>query len=378
MQEGSPEVEPEPVSMDSKIEALTESLASVHVKLNRMLAILDSRENKRQKDRKRIKQKRDEENASEARQAGKIVVDRLEGTLYTDPRLPYKLWAYILLEFKDAREFLRWMMHEYLESYYCIRDSRRRMIVRKGNHWKMYKKGCGTEKLVTPADMFGGHTMRWDKMLDLLCFRWCHVHVRPVIEHVCNIDRLEHVHGKELQWNCPTVNADCGDPLPLEARWWKKHERFREIMHSTLGVYGGAYIRTAKGPMLLDYEESTLKRREVVAVIKNITEALQAGVNNRATHAAWMKTCNLQKFVDKGIAAHNASMKEEAHVRFMEQLHKHRDRCQVNVPAVRMGMELAAAAREEHDIQKAIEASLGSRPNSTELLPGQAEEKSDS
>ena len=58
----------------------------------------------------------------------------------------------------------------------------------------------------------------------------------------------------------------------------------------------------------------------------------------------------------------------------MEQLHKHRDRCQVNVPAVRMGMELAAAAREEHDIQKA----MGSRPNSTELLPGQAEEKSDS
>ena len=45
-----------------------------------------------------------------------------------------------------------------------------------------------------------------------------------------------------------------------------------------------------------------------------------------------------------------------------------------------MGMELAAAAREEHDIQKAIEASLGSPlPGpSTELLPGQAEEKSDS
>ena len=42
-EEGSPE----PVSMDSKIDALTESLESVHAKLNRMLAILDSRENKR-------------------------------------------------------------------------------------------------------------------------------------------------------------------------------------------------------------------------------------------------------------------------------------------------------------------------------------------
>ena len=242
----------------------------------------------------------------------------------------------------------------------------------------MYKKGCGTEKLVTPADMFGGHTMRWDKMLDLICFRWCHVHVRPVMEHVCNIDRLEHVHGNDgnpKQWNCPAINEECGDPLPLEARWWSKNERFREVMHSSLGVYGGAWIRTAQGPMLLDYEESTLKRREVVAVIKNITEALQEGVNNRATHAAWMKTCHLQKFVDNGIEAHNKSMKNEMHVRFMEQLHKHRDRCQnqaVVVPALRMGMEIAAAAREEHDIQKAIEASLGPK---TELLPEQLEEK---
>ena len=176
---------------------------------------------------------------------------------------------------------------------------------------------------------------------------------------------------------------------------WSKKARFREVMHSSLGVYGGAWIRTTQGPMLLDYEESTLKRREVVAVIKNITEALQEGVNNRATHAAWMKTCHLQKFVDNGIEAHNKSMKNEMHVRFMEQLHKHRDRCQnqaVVVPALRMGMEIAAAAREEHDIQKAIEASLDSepngvsggapgvyggptQPNSTERLPEQLEEK---
>ena len=85
------------------------------------------------KDRLRIKQKRDEENATQAAAAGKVVVDRLEGTMHTDPRLPYKLWAYIMLEFGDACEFLRWLMNEYIESYYCIRDSRRRMIVRKGN-----------------------------------------------------------------------------------------------------------------------------------------------------------------------------------------------------------------------------------------------------
>ena len=61
----------------------------------------------------------------------------------------------------EVREFLRWLMNEYLESYYCIRDSRRRMIVRKANHWKYYLKGCGTEKLVTPADMFGGNMPKW-------------------------------------------------------------------------------------------------------------------------------------------------------------------------------------------------------------------------
>ena len=151
------EEEVEPECIDSKVEALAKALDKVHTKLDRVLAILDSKEHKKLKDRIRIKQKRDEENAAQAHAAGKIVVDRLQGTLHTDPRLPYKLWAYIMLEFTDAREFLRWLMNEYLESYYCIRDSRRRMIVRKGNHWKYYAKGCGTEVLAPRAEHARAH-----------------------------------------------------------------------------------------------------------------------------------------------------------------------------------------------------------------------------
>ena len=158
----------EELCIEDKVDSLAISIGTLHKKIDRLLAMLDSRENKKMKDRLRIKQKRDEENASQAAAAGKIVVDRLEGTMHTDPRLPYKLWAYIMLEFGDSCEFLRWLMNEYLESYYCIRDSRRRMIVRKGNHWKIYLKGCGTEKLVTPADMFGGQALKWETMLALV------------------------------------------------------------------------------------------------------------------------------------------------------------------------------------------------------------------
>ena len=74
--------------IEDKVDALAISVGTLHKKLDRMLAMLDSRENKKMKDRLRIKQKRDEENASQAAAAGKIVVDRLEGTLHTDPRLP--------------------------------------------------------------------------------------------------------------------------------------------------------------------------------------------------------------------------------------------------------------------------------------------------
>ena len=324
-----------------------------------MLAMLDSKENKKLKDRLRIKQKRDEENATQAAAAGKIVVDRLEGTMHTDPRLPYKLWAYIMLEFGDADEFLRWLMNEYLESYYCIRDSRRRMIVRKGNHWKIYLKGCGTEKLVTPADMFGGQALKWETMLDLLCLRWCHVHVRPILEHVCNFDRLVHVHQHHKAWDAECVNGTCGSPLPLESRWWKKSCRFRENIHASLGVYGEGWIRTTKGSMLIDYDEIVLKRREVQTIYKDIARALHDGVSNRGSHAKWVATCKIQNYVDRGIEAHSAGLKAEAHTRFMKSLHEGR---RGNVPspmaAIQMGVQMAAAVKEEHDMQKAIQASL--------------------
>ena len=356
----------EELCLEDKVDALALSVGMIHKKMDRLLAMLDSKENKKMKDRVRIKQKRDEENAAQAVAAGKIVVDRLEGTMHTDPRLPYKRWAYIMLEFGDANEFLRWLMNEYLESYYCIRDSRRRMIVRKGNHWKIYKKGCGTEALITPADMFGGQTMHWDKMLDLVCLRWCHVHVRPILEHVCNLDRLVHVHQHHKAWNAKDVNTDCGPPLPLESRWWKKSARFREKIHATLGVYGEGWIRTSKGSMLIDYDEIVLKRREVQAVYKDIARALYDGVSNRTGHAKWMEASRLQKCVDRGIEAHKVASQADAHARFLKSLHEHRARAepaaQSPMQAVRMGVELAAAAKEEHDMQKAIQASLGATP----------------
>ena len=362
----SPEIEIEEVEdlcIEDKVDALATSVGALHAKVDRLLAILDSKEHKKMKDRLRIKQKRDEENATQAAAAGKVVVDRLEGTMHTDPRLPYKLWAYIMLEFGDACEFLRWLMNEYIESYYCIRDSRRRMIVRKGNHWKFYLKGCGTEKLVTPADMFGGQTLKCENMLDLVCLRWCHVHVRPIIEHVCNIDRLVHVHQHHKAWNAESVNAECGPPLPLEARWWKKSCRFREKMHASLGVYGEGWIRTSKGSMLIDYDVLILRRREVQVIYQDIASALHDGVANRATHAKWVGACKIQKCVDRGIEAHRAGIKTEAHARFLKSLHEQRDNDPMGpMVAMRMGVELAAAAKEEHDIQKAIEASLGAKP----------------
>ena len=343
--------------IDSKVDKLTDSVSAMHKKLDRLLAILDARENKKQKDRIRIKQKRDEASAGEARQAGKIVVDRLEGTMHTDVRLPYKLWAYIMLEFQDAREFLRWLMNEYLESYHCIRDSRRRMIVRKGNHWKFYQKGCGTEKLVTPADMFGGQTMKWDSMLNMMCMRWCHVHVRPILEHVCNLARLEFVHERHLSWNGKEANAECGEPMPLECRWWAKGTRYREVLHASLGPYGDGWIRTAKGSMRVDFDENVLKRRELQVIIGDIARSLHDGVINRASHVAWVEQNKLQPQIDAGIEAHRIGAKEEAHKNFLKQLHAHKDRAVV-ADGFRMGVQMAVAAREEHDMQKAIQASL--------------------
>ena len=66
----------EELCIEDKVDALTISVGTLHKKIDRLLAMLDSRENKKMKDRLRIKQKRDEENASQAAAAGKIVVDR--------------------------------------------------------------------------------------------------------------------------------------------------------------------------------------------------------------------------------------------------------------------------------------------------------------
>ena len=79
-------VEDEPECIGIRMDALAKKIAANATMLQRVLAILDKTEHKKKKDRDRIKQKRDEENAAQARAAGKIVVDRLEGTLHTDPR----------------------------------------------------------------------------------------------------------------------------------------------------------------------------------------------------------------------------------------------------------------------------------------------------
>ena len=86
-------VEDEPECIGIRMDALAKKIDANATMLQRVLAILDKTEHKKKKDRDRIKQKRDEENAAQARAAGKIVVDRLEGTLHTAPRLPYRLRA---------------------------------------------------------------------------------------------------------------------------------------------------------------------------------------------------------------------------------------------------------------------------------------------
>ena len=82
-------------------------------------------------------------------------------------------------------------------------------------------------------------------------------------------------------------------------------------------------------------------------------------MSNRGSHAKWVATCKIGMYVDRGIEAHRAGLKAEAHTRFMKSLHEGR---RGNVPspmaAIQMGLKMAAAVKEEHDIQKAIQASL--------------------
>ena len=61
--------------MDAKLE-------NIEAKLDRILSILDAKCAKQKCDRDRIKSKRDEDAAEEARKRGAIVVDRLTGTFH--------------------------------------------------------------------------------------------------------------------------------------------------------------------------------------------------------------------------------------------------------------------------------------------------------
>jgi hypothetical protein len=138
-------------------------------------------------------------------------------------------------------------------------------------------------------------------------------------------------------------------------------------MHATLGVYGEGWIRTTKGSMLIDFDEVVLKRREVQVIYTDIARALHEGVSNRGNHEKWMSTCRIQKCIDRGVEAHKVATQADAHARFLKSLHERRD-TEASLPeaqrtspmvAIRMGVQLAAAAKEEHDMQKAIAASLG-------------------
>ena len=253
---------------------MDERLGAIEAKLDRLLALLDAKELKKQKDRVRIKEKRDEEAAAAAILAGKLVVENLSGTMEFDARLPYDEWAYIMLEFRQGYNFLRWLMHTYLESYHCKRDPRKRMIARKGNYWKLYKK-CGSESLVTPSDLFGGLNigLRWESILDIGILRWGCTHMNAVLHQVCTKERLPYVHEKHLPWNCEQANAECGAPKALEAEFWGLSARYRERLHAAVGPCGYGYIRSQKGTLSLDYSRRSMQAPETVAVFKEVLRA---------------------------------------------------------------------------------------------------------
>ena len=321
--------------MDERLDKISEQLA-------RVLSILDAKEQKKQVDRDRIKTKREEDAAETAKKRGAIVVDRLTGTFARDDRLPYEKWAYICLEFQSALDFLRWMIHEYLSSYYCLQDGRKRMIARNGNYWKVYKS-CGTERLMTPTDMFGGTALKWNDMLEVGVLKWCFKHVMPVMRFCVNDSRLEFVHEHKLAWDDQKVNEECGAPLALEPRWWQKSARFREIMHACVSPYGCGYVRTSRGSLPIDSNRECLERPETRLLFKDIYNALREGVTNRTVHDDWIHKRGLKKFVDRGIQAYNRK-------EFMKKLKQDN--------SVRLGMQMAREVKEEHDLQIAIEHSI--------------------
>ena len=325
------------------------NLESIEAKLDRILSILDAKCAKQKCDRDRIKSKRDEDAAEEARKRGAIVVDRLTGTFHRDDRLPYKKWAFICLEFDSALDYLRWVVNEYLASYFCLQDGRKRMIARNGNYWKTYKS-CGSEMLLTPADMFGGAQCRWDTMLDVQMLKWCFKHVMPVLKHLVNEERLEFVHDKHLPWDDEKVNEECGEPLPLESRWWRKSARFQEIMLACVAPYSRGYVRTSRGSLVIDVDADVLERPETQLLFKQIYTALREGVMNRTTHDEWASKRRLGERVGRGTKAWTDVVKQEQAVRFMEKLKREN--------AVRLGMQMCVRAKETKDLQVAIERSI--------------------
>ena len=345
---------------------MDERLGAIEAKLDRLLALLDAKELKKQKDRVRIKEKRDEEAAAAAILAGKLVVENLSGTMEFDARLPYDEWAYIMLEFRQGYNFLRWLMHTYLESYHCKRDPRKRMIARKGNYWKLYKK-CGSESLVTPSDLFGGLNigLRWESILDIGILRWGCTHINAVLHRVCTKERLPYVHEKHLPWNCSQANAECGAPKALEAEFWGLSARYRERLHAAVGPCGYGYIRSQKGTLSLDYSKRSMQAPETVAVFKEVLRALQDGVVNRNAHDEWMDKNRLNRVVARGKERYKQSKVDSAKKKFFERLARERDTCD----RVR---NFVACAKEEVDLQTAISNSLQDEQKS----PDQDDEKS--
>jgi hypothetical protein len=336
-------------TMDIILERLEAKIDRNKETLDRILSILDARENKKQKDRERIKLKREQEATKLARERGAIVVDKLAGTFERDSRLPYKKWAHIMLEFNSAQDFLRWLVNEYLGSYHCTQDARKRMIARNGNYWKVYKV-CGSEMMITPADMFGGQNMKSETLLEVQMIKWCFKHVMPLLKIVCNADRLEHVHENHQAWDDEKVNELVGEPLPLESRWWQKGARFREFIHACVAPYGRGYVRTSKGSMIIDSRKAVLEREETKTLFKAIYSSLKDGVMNRNAHEAWMKQKKLHALVESGIKEFTKTQLIEGQNMFIHQLKKQN--------AIRIGMELAANVKEEQDLQQAIGNSI--------------------
>ena len=77
---------------------------------------------------------------------------------------------------------------------------------------------------------------------------------------------------------------------------------------------------------------------------------MREGVTERAVHDVWMTKRRLHEFVKRGTAEWTKSIKQEQAAQFMEKLKREN--------AVRLGMQLAARAKEEGDMQVAIQRSI--------------------